>query len=148
MTVKAIRVSKTSLKPWALFGPIDQALKTSAQAESVRVFPLQVMAHGQPVELELWINAEEACVERDDEINPPAVMILQQNELRRQGIPIPQSLDELESIVENHDDIFDRLPMVQGPAILTGAGGTDVPDGEELGCVLLALVGRHDDESD
>ena len=146
MTIKAIRVSKTSLKPWALYGPIDQALKTSAQAESVRVFPIRIVAHGQPVELELWVNAEEATVERDDEINPPAVMILQQNELRSRGIPIPHSLDELEDIVESHDDPFAALPMVQGPAILTGAGGTDVPDGEELGCVLMALIGRHADD--
>ena len=73
-------------------------------------------------------------------------MILQQNELRRRGISIPESLDELESIVEDHDDPFAALPMVQGPAILTGAGGTDVPDGEELGCVLMALIGRHADD--
>ena len=146
MTVKAVRVSKTSLQPWALYGPIDQALKTTAQAESVRVFPIHLMAHGQPVELELWVNAEEATVEHDYDLNPPAVMILQQNELRRRGIPIPQTSDELEAIVENAEDIFDRLPMVQGPAILTGAGGTDVPDTEELGCVLMALIGRHDDD--
>ena len=145
MTVKAVRVSKTSLQPWSLYGPIDQALKTTAQAESVRVFPIRIMAHGQPVELELWINSEEAELP-DGDINPPAVMILQQNELRRRGIPIPESLEELESIVEDHDDPFAALPMVQGPAILTGAGGTDVPDGEELGCVLMALIGRHADD--
>ena len=145
MTVKAVRVSKTSLQPWSLYGPIDQALKTTAQAESVRVFPIHIMAHGQPVELELWINSEEAELP-DGDINPPAVMILQQNELRRRGITIPESLEELESIVEAHDDPFDALPMVQGPAILTGAGGTDVPDGEELGCVLMALIGRHADD--
>lgn len=145
MTVKAVRVSKTSLQPWSLYGPIDQALKTTAQAESVRVFPIHIMAHGQPVELELWINSEEASLP-DGDINPPAVMILQQNELRRRGIAIPESLEELESIVEAHDDPFDALPMVQGPAILTGAGGTDVPDGEELGCVLMALIGRHADD--
>lgn len=145
MTVKAVRVSKTSLQPWSLYGPIDQALKTTAQAESVRVFPIHIMAHGQPVELELWINSEEASLP-DGDINPPAVMILQQNELRRRGIAIPESLEELESIVEDHDDPFAALPMVQGPAILTGAGGTDVPDGEELGCVLMALIGRHADD--
>ena len=145
MTVKAVRVSKTSLQPWSLYGPIDQALKTTAQAESVRVFPIHIMAHGQPVELELWINSEEAELP-DGDINPPAVMILQQNELRRRGITIPESLEELESIVEDHDDPFAALPMVQGPAILTGAGGTDVPDGEELGCVLMALIGRHADD--
>ena len=145
MTVKAVRVSKTSLQPWSLYGPIDQALKTTAQAESVRVFPIRIMAHGQPVELELWINSEEAELP-DGDINPPAVMILQQNELRRRGIPNPESLEELEAIVEAHDDPFSALPMVQGPAILTGAGGTDVPDGEELGCVLMALIGRHDDD--
>lgn len=145
MTVKAVRVSKTSLQPWSLYGPIDQALKTTAQAESVRVFPIHIMAHGQPVELELWINSEEASLP-DGDINPPAVMILQQNELRRRGISIPESLEELESIVEDHDDPFAALPMVQGPDILTGAGGTDVPDGEELGCVLMALIGRHADD--
>lgn len=145
MTVKAVRVSKTSLQPWSLYGPIDQALKTTAQAESVRVFPIHIMAHGQPVELELWINSEEASLP-DGDINPPAVMILQQNELRRRGISIPESLEELESIVEDHDDSFAALPMVQGPVILTGAGGTDVPDGEELGCVLMALIGRHADD--
>ena len=61
-------------------------------------------------------------------------------------LPFERAMEELESIVEDHDDPFAALPMVQGPAILTGAGGTDVPDGEELGCVLMALIGRHADD--
>ena len=144
MTIQAVRVSKTSLKRWALYGPIDQALKTSAQAEAVRVFPIYVTAHGETVELELWINAGD-----DDDhhhMNPPATVILQNNELRRRGISAPRDMEELGDLLDQ-ENLFENLPVVQGPAILTGAGCTDVPN-EHLECVLMALVGQHDDDED
>ena len=52
-----------------------------------------------------------------------------------------------------HQTLAELTAAVEGAAgretrvlILTGAGGTDVPDGEELGCVLMALIGRHADD--
>ena len=144
MTIKAVRVSKTSLSEWSLYGPVDQALKTTAQADAVRVVPIHLTTHGEPVELELWINAELADEDEPRELNAPALMILQHNEMRRQGITPPQTKKELKEMQANYDTIFDKLPLVKGPAILTGAGCTDMPD--ELGCILMALVGQHEED--
>jgi hypothetical protein len=46
--VEAIRVSKTSIKEWHLFGPIDQALKTSIQTTAVRAYSLSVEMYETP----------------------------------------------------------------------------------------------------
>lgn len=146
MSVKAYRVSKTSIKPWYLYGPVDQALKTTAQAEAVRVVPLSVEVHDQTIEVELWLNAEEAIVKPDDrggydsedELNFPAQAMLAHNYQRTCGVlPPPREM--------YCDEQYSSIPNVQGVAILTGPGCSDFPD--EFGaCALYALMGSHDDD--
>lgn len=151
MSVKSIRVSKTSFKAWSLYGPVDQALKTSIQAEAVKVFPLKVCVHGDELHLALWINAEEMS-SADDESNAPATLILQQQELRNRGLDeIPLGGPETDDGTGMHivaAQLMDGVPLVQGPAIITGAGGDDIPGSQEnslisVDCVLSALVGTH-----
>lgn len=135
--IKCVRVSKTSFKVWVLYGPVDQALKTSTQAEAVKVIPIKVPVHDEMLDVELWVNTEEAVVAMDstDELNPPAQLILQQVELRKQGI---NALDLLSSGAG-----LPSLPIIKGVAILTGAGASDFPQ-EHIECTLAALTGQNE----
>ena len=144
MTVQSVRVGSTSLKKWQLHGPIDQALKTTAQACAMKVYPLSVEVHGTNVELELWVNAEEA--EDTADFNPPATVMLQRNEMRKCGIRPPKNAGDLKKLLLA-SDVLQQLPLVQGAAVLTGAGCTDIPE-EELECLLMALVGNHDHDDE
>jgi hypothetical protein len=141
--IKALRISKASAKEWTLYGPIDQALKTSIQAEAVCVVPLHVAVHGEKLELELWINAQEATPQ-DGSLNGPAVAILAVDRLREQGVdlhPFSVSLDEESmSMISVDAKQLAGVPKVNGPAILTGAGGADLPD-TNMDCLLHALMG-------
>lgn len=131
MAVKAVRVSKTSLKQWILYGPVDQALKTTCQAEAVKPINLHLDdVHGSPVDLELWVNQEEGHP-GIDEPNPAAQMILQNQEMAKQGTT---ALEALQSGLE-----LPALPVVKGIAVITGQGCTDLVD-ENLECVLHALL--------
>lgn len=134
MSIKAVRVSKTSFKRWDLHGPVDQALKTSTQAEAVKCIPIHLEdVHGEPVDLELWANSEPG-VPGDDEPNPHGQLILQQIELRKQGITVQEVIEGGYGLPE--------LFVINGVAILTGPGGTDIPEAH-LECTLGALLGHH-----
>jgi hypothetical protein len=135
---RAVRVSKTSFKVWNLYGPIDQALKTSCQADAVKAVPISTEVHGQTVEVVLWINNEAADI-FEDELNPRAQMIYHRAELVRQG------LAELEDAVDSGVlTTFEDEPIIQGVAILTGPGGQDFPaDTIHPQCILAALLGFH-----
>lgn len=136
MSIKAIRVSKTSFKDWYLSGPIDQALRTSTQAKNLRVFPLHLDdVHGEPVNCELWLDAKDWS--HGDESNPRADHIIHQNALA--NAQTVKAMQEVET-----------LPPCRGVAILTGPGGTDFPKAANglSGCVLAALMGAHKPNSD
>lgn len=140
MAVKAVRVSKTSFKQWYLHGPVDQALKTSTQAEQVKPFSLHLDdVHGNPVDCELWVNTSTRDDE-DDEPNPAACEILARQALREKGLE-PAEVELLGA----GKDVIDNTPDIKGVAILTGLGGTDFPE-EHIGCILSSLMGRHKDE--
>lgn len=127
-----IRVSKTSFKTWDLYGDLDDALRTSCQAGQVKCIPIHLdEVHDTPVDVELWINAEEASTELEshDELNPTVQAILREKLLREQGGDGSQ-----------FDDA--DLPVIKGVGVLTGPGRSDFPT-ENPGCILGALVGRH-----
>jgi len=138
MSVTAIRVSKTSLKAWTLHGPIDQALKTTIQADAVRVVNLHDSSGS--TELELWIAADGE--DRRHRLNLAAMVILAINDQRTQDATA-------ETAAWHHDDeeglgfliaqLTEESTRVYGPAVLTGPGGSDVPDidMEHLMTVLL-----------
>lgn len=128
-----IRVSKTSFKQWDLYGDLDDALRTSCQAENVKCVPIHLdEVHDVPVDVELWINADEAStdMESHDELNPTVQAILRLKLLREQGGDGSQFSD-------------DQLPVIKGVGVLTGPNRTDFPE-ENTGCILGALVGRHE----
>jgi hypothetical protein len=137
MRIRAVRVSKTSFKEWILHGPVDQALKTSCQADAVRVIPIQVTVHDEPVMVELWINAEPATPDRGDELNPPAQVILQQRELAARG------LNRTHEVLTGGE--IPDLPLVKGIAILTGPGCSEFPQ-QHIECTLTVLVGQMPDQ--
>lgn len=140
MAVKAMRVSKTSFKPWNLYGPIESALATSCQADQVKAIPLHVKdVHGESVDLELWINTE-PLTDPDDEPNPAAQQILAVQELQNKGL----SLTEVEAF--GTDGLFDDIPAVLGVAVLTGQGAQSFPDEHPM-CVVAALLGNHSEPS-
>lgn len=130
----AIRVSKTSFKEWMLFGPVDQALRTSCQAEHVVVKSLTVSPHDAPIEVELWYNAQEAVTDGSDELNMRAQTILQEANCRDLG-----TTSEL-AVLSGQG--LPALPVVKGVAILTGPGGSDFPT-EHVECILATLIGMH-----
>lgn len=136
MTIKAVRVSKASFKSWVLHGPVDQALKTSTQAEAIKAIPIHIDdIHGKPVDVELWINTQEAVLDGSDEVNPPAQVIWEQNELRKRGLFVEDVLNPGKSPL--------YTPPIKGVAILTGEGCTDFPE-DNIECTLAALVGQHE----
>ncbi len=138
MTIKAIRVSRTSMKFVDLYGPIEAALKTLIQAKALQVKPLHVLHHGDDLSLEMWINTEEASV-FEGTPNIPAIAILANAEMERNGIDVEgTSFEELIQMVSKGD--FPAVPVVNGPAILTGAGCADIPDAH-LECLVHALMG-------
>lgn len=142
VAVKSIRVSRSSFRHWELHGPIDQALKTTLQAEAVRVVPITISVHGQPVTLELWVNALELDMEDIDDprrLNMPAMAIVQRQSLRDKGIADPGEI--------RIKDIAGLLHVdpILGPVILTGAGGTDLPDIHPE-CLVNELLGLQGDE--
>lgn len=131
--IKAIRLSKTSFKTWALMGDAQDAIRTTCQAAEVKAIPMHLDdVHGEPVDVEFWINAEEAEIElnevgnalvpmSDDEPNPCGQVILREHAIRG---------GECE------------IPFIKGVAVLTGPHYTDFPQ-QNTECVLAALVGRH-----
>lgn len=137
--IKAVRISKTSFKPWALYGPIDQALKTSIQAESVRVRSVTAPIGDEQVELELWIDAADTALEEleagnNHAPNVPATAILLIAHARANGLPL---------IATDGNGVLlqaEGMELVYGPAIMTGAGGTDVPEAH-LQCLMDVLLG-------
>lgn len=136
--VSAVRVSKTSFKRWTLYGAIDQALKTSCQAETVKVVPIHINdVEGKPLSAELWINTQPR-LSADEEPNPGADVICQQQRLRDKGL----SLAEVELL--GAGEVVADLDSVKGVAILTGPGGSDFAVGltdEELAKVFAAILG-------
>lgn len=135
--IKAIRISKTSFKPWALYGPIDQALKTSIQAESVRVVSVTAPIGDVQMELELWIDASSDAAEHGP--NVPATIILLIAHARENGLPNPiVTGDEGEMVIP----VMDGTAIVHGPAIMTGAGGADIPEAH-LECLIGVLLGAE-----
>lgn len=135
MSVKTIRVSKTSFKEWTLYGPIDQALKTSTQAEAVKAISIHLdSVHGSPVDLELWVNVEAAQLGGEDELNAHAQMILSQLEWAKQGITAEEAFEAGYELPE--------IPVIKGVAVLTGPGGSEFPQ-EHMECILAALMGAH-----
>lgn len=134
MTVNAVRVSKTSFKKWFLYGPVDQALKTSTQAEQVKCYPLSVPVHGAPVSVELWCNIEEAAKDGTDELNGHAQSMLQEAHFREQGTTVEEAFAAGAALP--------TLPVIKGVAVLTGPGCTDFPE-HAVQCTLAALVGIH-----
>jgi hypothetical protein len=134
MAIQAVRVSKSSFKEWKLHGPVDQALKTSCQADAVKAIPLHLDdVHGAPVDVELWVNIEEGDP-GEDEPNPHGMMILQNMECSKQGIT------PAEALLAGYE--LPELPVIKGVAVLTGAGGSDFPMGN-FRCVIASLVGMH-----
>jgi hypothetical protein len=146
--IKTFRISKTSLKPWGLYGPIEAALKTTLQADAVRVVPLSVDHHGEQTDLELWINAAEDDSERHS-INAPATTILALAEARQKGgaystlaADIPEGVSAM-VMAALPDDV--EIVKVYGPAILCGPGATDVPNAHP-DCLMMALLGMDDSD--
>ena len=139
--IKAIQVTGAEVKCWGLYGPIESALKTAIQAEAVRVIPLSLTVHGKIVELELWVDATryDDDEERDwHGPNVPATAMVKLADLRAKGVPITTG-DTL--------DLGTAEAVIHGPAILTGAGGVDIPN-VHLGCLMEALLGPvHPDEN-
>lgn len=139
MAIKAIRVSKTSVKPWNLYGPVEAALLTSCQAEQVKAIPLHLKdVHGSPVDVELWINTI-PLTDPNEEPNPPAQQMLAVQELQAKGL----GLAEVEAF--GTDGLFDDIPAVLGVAILTGAGAVDFPE-DRPSCIVAALLGSHEEK--
>lgn len=132
--IKAIRVSKTSLKHWALFGPVEGALKTTCQAEVIKPINLHLGdVGGAVVDLELWINVE-AGEPGQDEPNPPAQQILQEAEARKSGLTAEEALLSGQALPQ--------LPIVKGVGVLTGPGGSDMPE-DNLADILARLLGQQ-----
>jgi hypothetical protein len=142
--VTTLRISKTSISEWVLYGPIDQALKTSIQASAVRGCNLTAQVHDQPMDLVLWVSADPAYADEDRAPNMMAMTILAIQKLRDNG-ESPAVMDSpLGLTVGMSREFFEATTPIYGPAILTGAGGTDLPEGEELGCIFHALMGQDD----
>lgn len=135
--IRVMRVSKTSFRTWVLYGAVDQALKTSCQADAVKVVPITLTVHGETTEVELWFNVTPARPFTEDDPNPPALVMLQQAELAKVG------LNRTEEMLAGHE--LPDLAMVKGVAILTGPGCSDFPD-EHVECMLAALVGQNPEE--
>lgn len=139
--IKALRVSKTSMKSWVLHGPLDQALKTSIQADSVKVCPLTVPIgeNGAQLELEMWIDAAE---ESDHRPNPPATLILAVDNARKKGTPLDTTTltdDDGEVLIQSLHIDPSEISVVHGTAILTGAGATSIPECHTE-CLMQALI--------
>lgn len=137
--ISAVRVSKTSLKRWTLYGAVDQALKTSCQADAVRVIPIHFDVDDQPLQAELWINVQPRLA-ADEEPNPGADVICQQQRLRDKGL----SLAEVALL--GAGDVVSDLDSVKGVAILTGPGGSDFAPGfdDDLTKVFAVMLGADD----
>lgn len=136
--ISAVRLSKTSFKPWTLYGAVDQALKTSCQAEAVKVIPIHLDdIDGKPLQAELWVNAQPRLAD-DEEPNPGADIICQQQRLRDKGLSMA------EVALLGAGDVVADLDIIKGVAILTGPGATDfAPNFEEkeIPEVFKAILG-------
>lgn len=104
--IKTLRVSKSSIRPWNLYGPVDQAMRTTCQTDGLRFVELEFKLHGLDIHAELWFSQHDADPD-EDELNPAAQMMLSQNNLR-QGDPERSQ------------------PIVKGVAVLTGLGVTSL----------------------
>lgn len=140
--IKSYRISGTSVRPWELHGPIDQALKTTIQADSVRVIGLRVPLHGIDTEMELWVDgAQESRHGPNVVATGIAVIAL----ARSQGISIDRELvddpDGEQVWATTFNAPFEDIDLIHGPAVLTGAGGTDAPE-VHLGRLMAALMGE------
>lgn len=136
--ISAVRVSKTSFKRWTLYGAVDQALKTSCQANALKVIPIHLDdIEGKPLQAELWTNTQPRLAS-DEEPNPGADVICQQQRLRDKGL----SLAEVELL--GAGEVVADLDNIKGVAILTGPGGSDfAPEfaDEDLPKVFAAILG-------
>lgn len=132
MSISAVRISKTSMKRWTLHGPIDQALKTTIQADAVRVVSLY--APDEEVELEVWVGADD---QNHHQPNIPVMAMIALSEARRSGENLPTIEDEenLTHLVVTSGD-----EPIFGPAVLTGPGGTDLPE-VNLETLMSVLMG-------
>lgn len=146
--IKSIRVSGGSLRSWALYGPIDQALKTTCQADAMRCFSLTIPINETQVELDMWINAKcrDMTVEPNEDyehFSPLGHLILVRELLRRKGIHEPEMMEE-EDLLNLVTDIIATTPspLVSGKAILTGAGGVDIPSVETVD-LIRGLLGSN-----
>jgi hypothetical protein len=131
--INAVRISKTSAKQWELHGPIQEALKTTCQANQLKPFTLHLDdVHGEPVDLELWVDQGE----RESDQQEPNWMA--------------QKILELQQInhVVTPEDLDKKPHQVKGVAVITGPGGSDVPGMERMSCVLMALAGQHDEKTE
>lgn len=143
--IEAVRVSKTSIKEWHLFGPIDQALKTSIQTTAVKVHPLSITVHDVPVDLALWVDAR-PVEQSGAPPNPNATLMLALQAMRDRGEETdaielgPGMVLKMVSLVNNQN-----TQLVTGAAILTGAGGMNLPKNVDWQCLMAALIGRHSD---
>lgn len=145
--IEAVRVSSNSLKRWTLYGAIDQALKTTIQARSVRAHTLKVTVHGIDLELEMWTSAATEGV-HGEAPNAVAMAMLAIQKMRARGedtsmVILGESEDMMLGAISLSEN--DVIP-VPGPAIITGMGCADFPDSVPLGCVFAALIGQHDEE--
>jgi hypothetical protein len=142
----ALRISTTSIKQWVLYGPIDQALKTSIQTKAVKGCTLSATVHDQPMNLVLWVSADPSYAD-DEEERPPNMMamtILAVQKLRDHGETPAVMNSPMGMMIAMDQSMFASQPPIYGPAILTGAGGENLPEGEELGCIFHALMGQDD----
>jgi len=132
--VLALRVSRTRQQTWMLYGPIDQALKTTIQSRAVKAIPFHVTLHKKKIDLELWIDADQ---EENHHIHGPATIIVERAKLDQEGVTEPMSM----VITDN--------PIRGRTAVVTGAGGTNVMSStRNMECLMEALFGQHDDDHD
>lgn len=140
----ALRISTTSLKEWTLYGPIDQALKTSTQAKAVKGCSLRALVHDEPLDVVLWISAEPTYSDNKQPPNLMAMTMLALQRMRDNGEAVETVEGPMGVMVGLSREMMDSQPPVYGPAILTGAGGTDLPEGDDMSCIVYALMGQHD----
>lgn len=137
MTLSAIAIFQDHSIVVDLHGPVEKALKNYTQADSVRVFPLSVVVHGEKTDVEMWTNSTPAeCMEN---INIVALAILQHQVMRNCCITPPCSYAEIEEFFRDHEEQLENSFHVAGPAVLTGPGATNISDIHSY-CLLEALL--------
>lgn len=141
----AMRVSKTNVKAWTLYGPIDQALKTSIQAKAVKAHTLTPIINGVPMPLALWVSAEPVYADDSERPNLLAMTMLAVQSMRdRDEEPQVYADPRSGAMMITMDCVLDEVDTpILGPAILTGAGGEGLPE-PDMTCIFHTLMGQHD----